>query len=67
MFSPDSCGVFDHLDHLLEDCDVGVLEEVHRGLQLVDVVQNPLTLLLAALLVDILSVHFNFGVNVGQI
>ena len=60
MFSPDSCGVFDHLDHLLEDSDVGVLEEVHRGLQLVDVVQNPLTLLLAALLVDILSVHFNF-------
>ena len=52
---------------MLEDGDVGVLEEVHRGLQLVDVVQNPLTLLLAALFVDILSVHFNFGVNVGEI
>ena len=67
MVSPDSCGVFYHLDHLLEDGDVGVLEEVHRGLQLVDVVQNPLTLLLAALFVDILSVHFYFGVNVGEI
>ena len=67
MGSPDSCGVFYHLDHLLEDSDVGVLEEVHRGLQLVDVVQNPLTLLLAALFVDILSVHFYFRVNVGEI
>ena len=67
MVSPDSCRVFYHLDHLLEDSDVGVLEEVHRGLQLVDVVQNPLTFLLAALFVDILSVHFNFRVNVGEI
>ena len=56
-----------HVHHLLQNCDVCVLQKVQWRLKFINLVENSLTFILATFLVNILSVGLDFGVNVGDI
>ena len=67
MLSPSSGGVLQKVDHLLQDRDVSVLDEIDGSLQLGDIVHQPLTLLLAAFLPYAVSVVPQMPVNISDV